>query len=99
MEEKKVIKPWIDIENEKCESFLLKSKLFFYENKTFWFTKLFSTSMDGRDSATLVFLNSLTLIRRHLRLSEKFEHIFVNRTYALSSSKGVKRGCRITLLC
>ena len=55
MEEKKVIKPWIDIENEKYESFLLKSKLFFYENKTFWFTKLFSTSMDGRDSATLVF--------------------------------------------
>ena len=50
---KKVIKPWILIENGTFEGFSLKSKLFLYRNKTFWFIKLCSMSKDCRDSATL----------------------------------------------
>ena len=53
---KKVIKPWIDIENGKFECFSLNSKLFLNKNKTFWLTKLFSMSRDGRDSATLILM-------------------------------------------
>ena len=53
---KKVIKPWILIENGTFEGFSLKSKLFLYRNKTFWFIKLCSMSKDGRDSATLILM-------------------------------------------
>ena len=53
---KKVIKPWILIENGTLEGFSLKSKLFLYRNKTFWFKKLCSMSKDGRDSATLILM-------------------------------------------
>ena len=63
---KKVIKPWILIENGTFEGFSLKSKLFLYRNKTFWFIKLCSMSKDGRDSATLILMKISHLDRTAL---------------------------------
>ena len=53
---KRVITPWIDIENEKFQGYSLRSKLFLNKNKTFCYKKLFSMSKDGRDSATLILM-------------------------------------------